>query len=189
LPWPSSNHDPLDLYLLSNWDYRCEQQCLAFIENFYIYVHLVKWSIIFAFVMSLSVFCIWVILAYKRCLVSFLPFLLCEITWESCVFFCKGLVSSSNETMPYLLLQFLLGFSLWKDALLLLQFHYLFLVCLSSLYSLNSVLVDHMYLEIYPFLIHFPVYWNKNFWSFPNDPLNLISICCDITSFISNFIN
>jgi hypothetical protein len=46
-----------------------------------------------------------------------------------------------------------------------------------------------MYLEIYPFLLGFPVYVTIGFEASPHDPLGFIDICCNIPLSISNCIN
>jgi hypothetical protein len=53
-----------------------------------------------------------------------------------------------------------------------------------SCFILYSILLGHMCLEIFPFLLDFP----NIFQIFLNDPLHFSSICCNVTFLIINVI-
>jgi hypothetical protein len=60
---------------------------------------------------------------------------------------------------------------------------------LGVLNYLDSILEDHIHLEIYSFILDCPVYENKNFEVLSKDPMNFTGICYGILFLITNFIN
>jgi hypothetical protein len=60
---------------------------------------------------------------------------------------------------------------------------------LDDSYPPSLILYGHMYLEICPFLLDFPVYLNTGSKNIPNDSLEFLGICCYLPFFVSGFIN
>jgi hypothetical protein len=60
---------------------------------------------------------------------------------------------------------------------------------LIGLHVFSSTLVGQIHLEMYPFLLSFPVYLNIRIQNIPSWSLDFIGICCDSPFFFSSFIN
>ena len=82
-----------------------------------------------------------------------------------------------------------LDFCLLEDFWLLLQFHYLWLVCLYFLFLTGPVLEGCTFQRICPFLPGHPFYWHIVASAAPYDPVYVFSVSCNFFVFISNFID